>query len=972
GETIRLRLTLANEGDDGADSVQMCLQTIASTPEDEGTPAGFAEFIDSTAVIESLAAGSEQACDAFLFSIASCPPEETWGEGDMIRLPLALRLEVSGQSLTRTLCFEVARPVLDVAMNQEGESGQENVAKVWLGLINKGKGTASHLMARMEDFEYLTAEPSGLGIREIEPGDTALVGPLLLTYEPAHQSEAQFTFAVIDTFLEPDQILHARTVDLQRPDPPDSLIVKGHASDDMLLYWSEAEDPGGGEVIGYKVLRAPVESGIWVEVSHGILQDHRYAMDIGLDPRTEYQYGVRSVDAGGNVGFPSAIVSGFTRPAMLEGWPHELGISQPASPLICELDHIVDGFGGVKYREIIFGGDGLYAFHGNGSEVVNGDGNVFTTGPFSAPEYEGDEFWAKAAVGDLDGDGMTELVAISKTNEYVGCWSRGGGSPNWTYDLSERISIAWNSPALADLDKNGTLEVIFCAGEKNHEGLFVLDCNGQPFKAGTDGRLTDFEDRFLYQSPAVGYVDSNDDLDIVLLLRNRKSLRVVDGKTGEDVPGFEGGLKYSDLGASTDTRGNSAASLADVDGDGMDEIFMVLYDRLWCIEYEEDLFGQGEAVLVWEALLDKAFDDYDVQPEPVIGELNADYAGPEVALVESQGKLWVWNATNGEIVDGFPVQVGPGGSTRFGSSILANVDEDSRPEIVFADNAKQIHAYTWEGKPAAGFPLPFGGLPLMQSLAAWDVDGDGYQNLVGQAKEDLTLYVYDLATVPFDPADNPWPMRHRDSVNSNRFTPAEAVGIRVTLEEAHVDGQGCVHLAWSSGEAVQAFFILRSGPDGGSAVLIGEVPGKGGCGVQHYAFDDSPGTPGTYQYSIKVVLSDGHTLSGPRATVLVPSAGGMQLALHRAGPNPLLCGKPVDVAFGIPGGAGSEVSTKLRVLDPQGRVVRVILDESLPAGTHCLEWDGRDGNGQMLSSGLYLMRLEAAGRSVHRRVLMVK
>jgi hypothetical protein len=266
GETIGLRLTLANEGDGGADSVQIRLQTIASTPEQEGTPAGFIGFIDSTAVIESLAAGSEQACDAFLFSIAACPPEDAWGEGDMVRLPLALQLETSGQSLTRTLCFEVARPVLDVAMNQEGESGQENVAKVWLGLINKGKGTASHLMARMEDLEYLTAEPSELGIREIEPGDTALVGPLLLTYEPTYQSEAQFTFTVIDTFLEPDQILHMRTVDLQKPDPPDTLIVKGHASDDMLLYWSQAEDPGGGEVIGYKVLRAPMESGVWVEV----------------------------------------------------------------------------------------------------------------------------------------------------------------------------------------------------------------------------------------------------------------------------------------------------------------------------------------------------------------------------------------------------------------------------------------------------------------------------------------------------------------------------------------------------------------------------------------------------------------------------------------------------------------------------------------------------------------------------------
>jgi hypothetical protein len=44
----------------------------------------------------------------------------------------------------------------------------------------------------------------------------------------------------------------------------------------------------------------------------------------------------------------------------------------------------------------------------------------------------------------------------------------------------------------------------------------------------------------------------------------------------------------------------------------------------------------------------------------------------------------------------------------------------------------------------------------------------------------------------------------------------------------------------------------------------------------------------------------------------------------------------------------------LRILDLRGRVVRTLVDSWRPAGAHCAFWDGRDGQGRALASGLYL------------------
>jgi hypothetical protein len=94
-----------------------------------------------------------------------------------------------------------------------------------------------------------------------------------------------------------------------------------------------------------------------------------------------------------------------------------------------------------------------------------------------------------------------------------------------------------------------------------------------------------------------------------------------------------------------------------------------------------------------------------------------------------------------------------------------------------------------------------------------------------------------------------------------------------------------------------------------------------------------------------------------------PTAG---LLLAPGAPNPF--NPRTTLSFLLP----ARTSVRLAIHDVQGRLVRVLVDEVLPAGQHAVEWDGRDGRGQELATGVYLSRLEAGGEVRSQKLALVK
>ncbi len=60
------------------------------------------------------------------------------------------------------------------------------------------------------------------------------------------------------------------------------------------------------------------------------------------------------------------------------------------------------------------------------------------------------------------------------------------------------------------------------------------------------------------------------------------------------------------------------------------------------------------------------------------------------------------------------------------------------------------------------------------------------------------------------------------------------------------------------------------------------------------------------------------------------------------------------------------------VFDMLGRKIRTLSNETLAGGTYLLRWDGRDDQQQLVSSGVYLIRLSAGPHRLSRRVTFVK
>lgn len=101
----------------------------------------------------------------------------------------------------------------------------------------------------------------------------------------------------------------------------------------------------------------------------------------------------------------------------------------------------------------------------------------------------------------------------------------------------------------------------------------------------------------------------------------------------------------------------------------------------------------------------------------------------------------------------------------------------------------------------------------------------------------------------------------------------------------------------------------------------------------------------------------------------VPDDGGAPrgYALHRNAPNPF--NPRTLIRYDLP----SPAVVSLRVLDASGRVVRTLVEsETKGRGRHAEWWDGKDERGRHVASGTYFYRLEADGKVLSRKMVLLK
>jgi len=969
GETVRLAVVVRNAGNQTAQGVNL---TLSLPPE---APSELLTITDGTAepnggVINAGVTATDN--EGFLLAIAAAPPDSVFDGAGSITLGFDLQISSSAGSSTGDVYLDVTRPLLGGGISRLEllSYPTQDRRNLFVGLANTGKGTASDCTAKLSPQNlYVQVVAGTVAMDDLEPGASTQVGPFDISV--FSETLARLEFEVED---RAGNTLHARSLDLLSPAAPESLAAIGMPGA-VTLTWGAASEASGEGILGYKVLRAAEGSEEFEDAHEGVLTDHRYMNDGPLDRLAQYTYKVAGIDLSGNLGYYTEPVTVYTSPGMTRGWPGRLGTPTPASPLICELD----GWYGTG-REIIFSADDIYAFHGPGGEVTDGDNVGSTMGVYST---RGSSFWGKAAAADIDADGRVEVLAISKSTtttapsngDSLYCW-RGDVGRNPLYAIKIPNDISWTTPVLANIDGSGDgrLEIVVLAGKASDGGIYLFQSNGtrHPNTINAQGLLKDLDGSYLYQPASVGDIDGDGRLEIVAATRqvNKDGALWVVRATGATVPPFDR-LLFSSLGLAAQQGTSSSPTVGNVDGGTDEEIFVVTPDYILA-------FKNNRNIPLWSKKLDARY-SFEFIPEAPLGDIDGD-GDLDLAVVDGTGRLWVLDGRMGTSLPGFAqLRLPAGSSARYGSCILANVDEDPRPEIIFGDNQRNVHAYTYQGIPARGFPVFVGGMMHQQSVAAWDVDNDGYQNLVVQANNMQQVVVLDLDGVEFDPRHNPWPMRYRDDRNSGRYVPITVdanwpVAIQMSLAEPVVSALGTVRLEWSTAEPVLAFHIHRALDGSLDEELIGEVPGRSGAATQTYLFEDTPPGPGLYRYRIAPVSPGGVVEAGATVLAEVGQVRPIALQLRRVFPNPLRPGRSggSQIIFALPGRTGATVDVRLRVIDLQGRVVRTLLDGPQSPGVHTAQWDGGDDAGAPLPVGLYLLNLTAGGVTDSERLLLIR
>ena len=91
-----------------------------------------------------------------------------------------------------------------------------------------------------------------------------------------------------------------------------------------------------------------------------------------------------------------------------------------------------------------------------------------------------------------------------------------------------------------------------------------------------------------------------------------------------------------------------------------------------------------------------------------------------------------------------------------------------------------------------------------------------------------------------------------------------------------------------------------------------------------------------------------------------------RFALAQNAPNPFSAG--TRIAFSLPTPADAE----LAVYNVVGRRVATLIDGTIPAGPHHVEWNGTDDAGRRMASGIYFYRLTAGDREESRKMILLK
>ncbi|TES92215.1 MAG: T9SS type A sorting domain-containing protein [Candidatus Cloacimonadota bacterium] len=185
-----------------------------------------------------------------------------------------------------------------------------------------------------------------------------------------------------------------------------------------------------------------------------------------------------------------------------------------------------------------------------------------------------------------------------------------------------------------------------------------------------------------------------------------------------------------------------------------------------------------------------------------------------------------------------------------------------------------------------------------------------------------------------------------------------------------IAGNFCVHLCWSveiEDNCLLYIILKKSTMEDDDYFEIARIPGSGSSpSPKTYFYRDEDVEVGIrYYYKLGVVRTNGDTQwYGPVSAVVTGVRGYLKVS-----PNPFAIS--TTISFTRIGQSAEGI--ELKIYDMSGRLVKNLSlgTRHLALGTD-VTWDGRDGNGNLLPSGIYLCTLELGGIRKTEKILLVR
>jgi subtilisin family serine protease len=510
---------------------------------------------------------------------------------------------------------------------------------------------------------------------------------------------------------------------------------------------------------------------------------------------------LRATDAAGNLGEDRALFNVMRDGSLRRGFPRRLATSGEASPALADLDR--DG----ALDIVVATSDGsVQALSGRTGRSLRGWPRRMKAvgGAAAAARRIGTlraGFLSTPAVGDVAGGRSLEVLVGGLDGRLYAWDARGRALRGFPFRIglrrpaeSGRLDAAiYASPALADLDRNGKLDVVFGAADQR---VYALRGNGRllpgwPVLArdGADGDVAK-----ILSSPAVGDLNGDGSPDVVEgTAEAYGSTPSMSGRVhawdarGRPLPGWPvapTGLAVDSIPLAGQGVPDSPV-LADVDGDGRDEVAAAAFTgqpelyrgdgtRMGGEDGHFAVSGRGarspSAAPSALALGANAAFGRTAPDGPlhffgglVDSRLAAAQSSP-ATRVEFDHLLGGWDAGSGAWLDAWPRPME--GWLIVAGPAVADVDGDSRAETIAGSSGNVLHAFREDGSEPPGWPKDVGGW-LLAAPAVGDVDGDGRLEVVAVTR-DGWLWAWDTPA-PARSGALQWPAVRHHVRNTGRY-----------------------------------------------------------------------------------------------------------------------------------------------------------------------------------------------------------